>query len=122
MPRRFVDLSITLDNDTIADPDFMRPKISYMNHYETLPGEGQPFHGIPPEAYPGGDGYAAAEWVTLNTHNGTHLDAPYHFHPTMDGGQRAITIDEVDLSGTEPTLIIGTMRVPLSQATQISGQ
>lgn len=97
MQRRFVDLSITLDNETVADPDFMRPKITYMNHYETLPGEGQPFHGIPPEAYPGGDGYAAAEWVTLNTHNGTHLDAPYHFHPTMDGGKRAITIDEVPL-------------------------
>jgi flagellar basal-body rod modification protein FlgD len=31
-------------------------------------------------------------------------------------------IDEVDLSGTEPTLMIGTMRVPLSQATHISGQ
>lgn len=37
------------------------------------------------------------EWVTLTTHNGTHLDAPWHFHPTMDGGQRAITIDEVPL-------------------------
>ena len=35
--------------------------------------------------------------VTLSTHNGTHLDAPYHFHSTMDGGQRAITIDEVPL-------------------------
>lgn len=32
------------------------------------------------------------------------------------------TIDEVDLSGSEPTLMIGTMRVPLSQATHISGQ
>jgi kynurenine formamidase len=97
MPRRFVDLSITLDDHTIADPEFMRPKIDYMTHHETLPGEGQPFHGIAAEDYPGGDGYAAAEWITLNTHNGTHLDAPYHFHPTMDGGQRAITIDEVPL-------------------------
>jgi flagellar basal-body rod modification protein FlgD len=31
-------------------------------------------------------------------------------------------IGEVDLSGSEPTLIIGTMRVPLSQAIHISGQ
>jgi kynurenine formamidase len=37
------------------------------------------------------------ENVQLNTHNGTHLDAPYHFHPTMNRGERAITIDEVDL-------------------------
>jgi kynurenine formamidase len=35
--------------------------------------------------------------VRLSTHNGTHLDAPYHFHSTMDGGKRAITIDEVPL-------------------------
>lgn len=27
----------------------------------------------------------------------THLGAPWHFHPTMDGGARAITIDEVPL-------------------------
>ena len=33
----------------------------------------------------------------LSTHNGTHLDAPYHFATTMDGGKRAITIDEVPL-------------------------
>lgn len=33
----------------------------------------------------------------MTTHNGTHLDAPWHFHPTMDGGARAITIDEVPL-------------------------
>jgi flagellar basal-body rod modification protein FlgD len=32
------------------------------------------------------------------------------------------TIDEVDLSGTEPTLMVGTMSVPLSQATHISTQ
>ena len=31
------------------------------------------------------------------THNGTHLDAPYHFHSTMNRGERAITIDEVPL-------------------------
>ena len=35
--------------------------------------------------------------MSLSTHNGTHLDAPYHFHPTMNKGERAISIDEVDL-------------------------
>lgn len=33
----------------------------------------------------------------ITTHNGTHLDAPYHYASTMDGGSRAITIDEVPL-------------------------
>ena len=36
MPRRFVDLSITLDNDSVADPPFMRPKITYQTHQETV--------------------------------------------------------------------------------------
>jgi kynurenine formamidase len=40
----------------------------------------------------------AVEDVVLNTHNGTHLDAPYHFHPTMNKGERAISIDEIDLN------------------------
>ncbi|HYQ91008.1 MAG TPA: cyclase family protein, partial [Candidatus Competibacteraceae bacterium] len=33
----------------------------------------------------------------LITHNGTHLDAPYHFASTMNEGERALTIDEVPL-------------------------
>ena len=39
----------------------------------------------------------AMEEIELSTHNGTHVDAPWHYHPTMDGGERAITIDEVPL-------------------------
>ena len=35
--------------------------------------------------------------MRITTHNGTHLDAPYHYASTMDGGRRAITIDEVPL-------------------------
>src|SRR5207247_4705662 len=45
---------------------------------------------------PDGEGWAI-EWIRLMTHNGTHLDAPYHFHSTMNRGERAITIDEVPL-------------------------
>ena len=45
---------------------------------------------------PGGEGWAL-ERLHVSTHNGTHLDAPYHFHSTIDGGKRAITIDEVPL-------------------------
>lgn len=39
----------------------------------------------------------ALELVQLSTHSGTHLDAPWHYHPTMDGGVKALTIDEVPL-------------------------
>jgi kynurenine formamidase len=97
MPRRFVDLSITLENDVITDPPFMRPKITYQTHGETVAELQHFFPGVTGDQVPGGEGFAAAEWVTLTTHNGTHLDAPYHYHPTMNGGERAITIDEVPL-------------------------
>jgi kynurenine formamidase len=39
---------------------------------------------------------AAAEEVTLNTHSGTHLDAPWHYGPTC-GGQPARTVDRIPL-------------------------
>jgi kynurenine formamidase len=97
MARRFVDLSIFLENDVITDPPFMRPKITYQRHAETMKELNHFFPGVSAEEVPGSEGFAAAEMVTLSTHNGTHLDAPYHFHPTMDGGARAITVDEVPL-------------------------
>lgn len=97
MPRKFVDLSIYLENDVISDPPFMRPEITYQNHAETVKEAQIFFPGVEAEHYPGGEGFAAAETVKLTTHNGTHLDAPWHFHPTMDGGKPAMTIDEVPL-------------------------
>ena len=97
MPQPFVDLSFFLENDVITDPPFLRPEITYQTHAETVVEARNFFPSVEAEDFPGGEGFAAAEWVKLTTHNGTHLDAPYHFHPTMDGGERAITIDEVPL-------------------------
>jgi kynurenine formamidase len=95
--RRFIDLSITLDNDVVSDPPFMRPKIEYQRHRDTMPEAAHFFPGLNMQNMPGGEGFAAAETITLSTHNGTHLDAPWHFHPTQDGGKPAMTIDEVPL-------------------------
>lgn len=97
MPRRFVDLSIYLENDVITDPPFMRPKITYQKHGDTMAELGHFFPGVTAEQLPDAAGFAAAEVVTLTTHNGTHLDAPWHYHPTQDGGKPAMTIDEVPL-------------------------
>ena len=96
MPRRFVDLSIYLENDVVSDPPPFGPKITYMDHQSTY-GQMAPFFpGLKKEDLPDGEAWAV-EQVTLITHNGTHLDAPYHFHSTMNKGERAITIDEVPL-------------------------
>jgi catechol 2,3-dioxygenase-like lactoylglutathione lyase family enzyme len=96
MARRFVDLSIYLENDVMSDPPPLAPKITYQTHRETMREFNQLLPGTQPEDFPDGEA-AAAEWVSLSTHNGTHLDAPYHFHSTMNKGERSITIDEVPL-------------------------
>ena len=49
-----------------------------------------------PADLPDGEGWAI-ERMRITTHNGTHLDAPWHYASTMDNGHRAITIDEVPL-------------------------
>src|SRR6266853_391847 len=96
MKRRFVDLSIYLENDVISDPAPFGPKIQYHKHENTAGQIASFFPGLKKEDLPDGQGWAV-ENVNLSTHNGTHLDAPYHFHPTMNNGERAITIDEVPL-------------------------
>lgn len=96
MSRRLVDLSIYLENDVLSDPPPLAPKITYQTHRETVGEFIRMLPGTTPDDFPDGEA-AAAEWVTLTTHNGTHLDAPYHFHSTMNKGERAITIDEVPL-------------------------
>jgi len=97
MSRRIVDLSIPLDPEVITDPPFMRPSITRQTHRETVAEAAAFFPGITAEAMAGGEGFAASETLTLSTHNGTHLDAPWHYHPTMDNGRPAMTIDEVPL-------------------------
>jgi kynurenine formamidase len=96
MPRRFVDLSIYLENEVLSDPPPYRPKITYYDHRTSVPEMLSFFPGLKPEDLPQGEAWAV-ERVDLITHNGTHLDAPYHFASTMNKGERAITIDEVSL-------------------------
>lgn len=93
---KLVDLARPLENTTYADPPGLGPQITYMSHDDTPDQILGFFPGVTRDQLPGGEGWAV-ETIALSTHNGTHLDAPYHFHSTMDGGARAITIDEMPL-------------------------
>jgi kynurenine formamidase len=97
MPRRFVDLSIPLKMGLHSDPPGMEPKITYQHHRETVAQMAASFPGLSAEHLPDGEGWAV-ERVSISTHNGTHMDAPWHFHSTTDhGARRAPTIDETPL-------------------------
>lgn len=95
MAQRLIDLSVALENDVPADfgPG---PRITYIDHTQTAAQIAGYFPGLKPEDLPEGKGWAV-EQVQLSTHNGTHLDAPWHYHPTMNRGERSWTIDEVPL-------------------------
>ncbi len=96
MPRRIVDLSVPLETGIASDPPMALPRIDYLDHQATA---GQLlffFPGLAKEMLPRGEGWAI-EQLNVSTHNGTHLDAPYHYGSTMSDGSRAITIDEVPL-------------------------
>src|SRR5208337_4964720 len=94
--KRFVDLSISIEPDLPSDPPVMIPKIQYVDHAAGAEQMKEFFPGVSTEQLPGGLGWAL-EFLTLTTHSGTHLDAPYHYHPTMDKGSPAMTVDKVPL-------------------------
>jgi kynurenine formamidase len=96
MARQLIDLSIYLENDVISDPPGARPEITYVDHHQSVDSLASFFPGLEKDDLPDGEAWAI-ELVKLSTHNGTHLDAPYHFHSTMNEGERAATIDEVPL-------------------------
>ena len=96
MPRRFVDISVPLEAGIASDPPIMLPEIDYLDHKMTAGQIASFFPGLKESDLPGGDGWAV-EMLRVSSHNGTHLDAPYHHHSTMNNGERAITIDEVPL-------------------------
>ena len=88
---RIIDLSIPLTADIVSDPPNMRPTIAYTGHAEGAQQVAAAFPGLKPEQLPDGEGWAV-ERITLSTHNGTHMDAPWHFHSTTDCGVRSPTI------------------------------
>ncbi|MGY8843822.1 MAG: cyclase family protein [Gammaproteobacteria bacterium] len=97
MARKIIDISMCLENNVVSDPPGYGPHIDYITHKDSAKDVVKFFPGAEEKDLPEGEGWAI-EWIKLMTHNGTHLDAPYHFHSTMNHGERAISIDEVDLN------------------------
>lgn len=97
---RFIDLSIPIENSEHSDPPGYGPKITYYNHETGAHQLAAAFPGLRVEDLPDHEGWAV-ESVQLSTHNGTHMDAPWHFHSTQDAAlgerRRAMTIDELPL-------------------------
>jgi len=93
---RIIDLSVALKAGIASDPPSMLPRIKYLDHHDGAKEFMAWFPGLKAEQLPDGEG-AAMEQITFTTHNGTHLDAPWHFASTQDGGKPALKIDEVPL-------------------------
>lgn len=98
---QFIDLSIPIENDVASDPEPYGPKVTYFRHNETFDQMGPFFPGLKQDQLPDGEVWAV-ETLELSTHNGTHMDAPWHFHSTQDaalktGMRPAMTIDELPL-------------------------
>ncbi|SFB93436.1 Kynurenine formamidase [Nocardioides terrae] len=102
---RLVDLSRTLDPANRAlMPDAYKPLeniVAPQIHYLRPEGEGRDrmtaIFGCPPEHLPHGEGWGE-DWLTeMNTHCGTHVDAPLHSGNLVEG-KPARTISDIDLA------------------------
>lgn len=94
--KKIIDLSIAIEPSLPSDPPAMIPQVVYVDHEAGAEQMQEFFPGVRKEQLPNGLGWSL-EMITLTTHSGTHLDAPYHYHPTMDQGRPALTIDEIPL-------------------------
>src|SRR5215472_14271195 len=77
---RLIDISVPLRARIAGDPPDFRPEINYIDHRQSAQ-QMADYMGIKPSDLPEGR-YAGIEQITLKSHNGTHVDAPWHYWPT----------------------------------------
>lgn len=98
--RRFIDLSVVFE-DRPTSPPGHQPKIDYVDHQGSFEAFSRAFGGLQEGDLVEGEAWAV-ERVSLSTHAGTHMDAPWHYHSTtnhrtVEGGEPSPTIDQVPL-------------------------
>ena len=93
MDRQVIDLSVTIENFALFET--WSPEIVYMDHYEGAKSRAKQM-GLKTSAFSDGI-HMAVERVTLVTHAGTHLDAPWHYGPKSEG-KPSKTIDQIPLN------------------------
>lgn len=89
-----IDLSKPIQYNA-SDPWFMRVKIKHKSHRKArwlIRFLGLPFKLFPP----GFLGWADDTIQSMGVHSTTHMDAPWHYHPTV-AGKPAKTIDQIPL-------------------------
>lgn len=91
MAVKMIDLSVLFDPE-LCEP--MPVKIDYVKHEDTVTLATQAFN-LEEGEWPGAKAWAM-ETVELNTHAGTHVDAPLHYW-NKTGDKPARTIDEMPL-------------------------
>lgn len=84
---RFIDLSVAIESGLPSDPPMMIPKIMYVDHALGAESMKAFYPGLTASDLPEGLGWAI-EIMEVSTHAGTHMDAPWHYHPTQDGENR----------------------------------
>ncbi len=88
---RIIDLSVPTE-DSPSEP--LPVRVSHEEHGQSV-GLMQAFFGCGERDLPGGLGWAN-DSVSMISHAGTHVDAPWHYAPVSEG-KKARTIDEMPL-------------------------
>jgi len=92
---KIIDLSKTVEHKK-SDPWFMRIKLKNKPHKKSKFLINK-FVGLPKNLFPKGfQGWADDKIKSMGVHATTHIDAPWHYHPEVNG-EKAKTIDEVPL-------------------------
>ncbi|ASN04264.1 cyclase family protein [Virgibacillus necropolis] len=88
---QIIDLSVPI-SERVKEP--LPAKVDYCKHEQGAEQAAKMFE-LEPNDFPENKAWAV-ETVTLSTHTGTHVDAPWHYWPTTDG-KPSRTIDELPL-------------------------